>query len=163
MVANVFDGMAALAGSWTAFAAGWAGLAVASGALHFHPRSAPKLTHYALQLNWRGSTLAPAVGPEDTTYTRVAGAPVALFDHGRALTIAAEPVFAPALSLKALIFDLDGVLNDTAEDHCATWGDLARRHGFTFDRAFNEHLKTNFDIEQNGAPTSLSKKVNALP
>jgi alpha,alpha-trehalose phosphorylase len=33
------------------------------------------------------------------------------------------------------------VLTDTAEDHCEAWGELARRHGFTFDRAFNERLK----------------------
>ncbi|WP_420383726.1 beta-phosphoglucomutase [Novosphingobium sp.] len=133
--------MAALAGSWTALAAGWAGLAVRDGALHFRPQSAPELTHYTLRLNWRGSVLALAVTPEGATYTSIAGAPVTVFDHGRALTVGATPVFAPALSLKALIFDLDGVLTDTAEDHCAAWGELARRHGFTFDRAFNEHLK----------------------
>ena len=133
--------MAALAGSWTALAAGWAGLAVRDGALHFRPQSSPKLERYSLRLNWRGSALALTVGPEGATYTCVSGAPVVVHDHGRALTVGTDPVFAPALSLKALIFDLDGVLTDTAEDHCEAWGELARRHGFTFDRAFNENLK----------------------
>jgi len=133
--------MAALAGSWNALAAGWAGLSVRDGALHFRPQSAPGLVRYTLRLHWRGSVLALSVAPQGATYRLIAGAPVALFDHGRALEIGAEPVHAPALALKALIFDLDGVLTDTAEDHCEAWGELARRHGFTFDRAFNERLK----------------------
>ncbi len=133
--------MAALAGSWTALACGWAGLAVRDGTLHLRPQSAPGLERYGLRLRWRGSVLAIAVAPEGATYNLVEGGSVALFDHGRAYVVGAAPVFAPALALKALIFDLDGVLTDTAEDHFVAWADLARRHGLTFDRAFNERLK----------------------
>ena len=43
--------------------------------------------------------------------------------------------------IKAVIFDLDGVITDTAEYHYIAWKGLANRLGIDFDRAFNEHLK----------------------
>ncbi len=43
--------------------------------------------------------------------------------------------------LKALIFDLDGVLTDTAHYHFLAWKKLADELGFYFDRDINELLK----------------------
>lgn len=43
--------------------------------------------------------------------------------------------------LKAVIFDLDGVLTDTAQFHGLAWRELARSLGLPFDDAFNERLK----------------------
>lgn len=45
------------------------------------------------------------------------------------------------MALKALIFDLDGVLADTAELHYLAWKRLAEELGLAFDRAQNEALK----------------------
>ncbi len=42
---------------------------------------------------------------------------------------------------KAFIFDLDGVITDTAEYHYMAWKNLAVGLGITIDRAFNENLK----------------------
>lgn len=42
---------------------------------------------------------------------------------------------------KAVIFDLDGVLTDTAHYHFLAWQRLADSEGVPFDAAFNEHLK----------------------
>ena len=42
---------------------------------------------------------------------------------------------------KAIIFDLDGVITDTAEYHYQAWKQLAAERGITIDRAFNEQLK----------------------
>lgn len=133
--------MAALAGSWLTLAQGWAGLAVRGGELHFRPVTAPGLSHYALTLQWRGSVIALAVTPEGTTYTLRQGAPVTLHDHGRAIALGTAPVTIARPGVRAVIFDLDGVLTDTAEDHYAAWAELARRHGLRFDRAFNDRLK----------------------
>jgi beta-phosphoglucomutase len=41
----------------------------------------------------------------------------------------------------AVIFDLDGVLTDTAELHFQSWMDLARETGISFDRAANDALR----------------------
>lgn len=42
---------------------------------------------------------------------------------------------------KAVLFDLDGVITDTAEYHFLAWERLAQTIGITIDRKFNENLK----------------------
>jgi beta-phosphoglucomutase len=42
---------------------------------------------------------------------------------------------------QAVIFDLDGVITDTARFHYRAWGELAERLGIGFDLSFNERLK----------------------
>ncbi len=42
---------------------------------------------------------------------------------------------------KLIIFDLDGVITDTAEYHYLAWKQLAESLGVTIDRHFNEKLK----------------------
>ena len=43
--------------------------------------------------------------------------------------------------LEAVIFDLDGVITDTAEYHYLAWKELGESIGIPFDREFNEKLK----------------------
>jgi len=45
------------------------------------------------------------------------------------------------MSLKAIIFDLDGVLTDTAKYHYLAWKKLADELGYYFDEDINELLK----------------------
>ncbi|WP_416306244.1 beta-phosphoglucomutase [Neptunicella sp. SCSIO 80796] len=45
------------------------------------------------------------------------------------------------MSINAFIFDLDGVLTDTAEYHYLAWAELANELGIAFSREDNEHLK----------------------
>ncbi|MDH6671430.1 beta-phosphoglucomutase [Paenibacillus sp. LBL] len=46
-----------------------------------------------------------------------------------------------AKSLKAVIFDLDGIITDTAEYHYQAWKATATELGIPFTREFNENLK----------------------
>lgn len=43
--------------------------------------------------------------------------------------------------IKGFIFDLDGVITDTAELHYAAWKKLSADMGWQFDRALNEKLR----------------------
>ena len=43
--------------------------------------------------------------------------------------------------IKAFIFDLDGVITDTAEHHYLAWNRLAQEMGWKFDREVNEKLR----------------------
>ena len=43
--------------------------------------------------------------------------------------------------IEAVIFDLDGVITDTAEYHYLAWKQLGEELGIPFDREFNEKLK----------------------
>jgi beta-phosphoglucomutase len=45
------------------------------------------------------------------------------------------------MEIKACLFDLDGVLVDTAKYHYVAWRDIARELGFEFSPAHNERLK----------------------
>ncbi|GIN79024.1 MULTISPECIES: beta-phosphoglucomutase [Bacillus] len=49
--------------------------------------------------------------------------------------------------MKAVIFDLDGVITDTAEYHYLAWKHTAEQIGIQIDRSFNERLK-GIDREQ---------------
>lgn len=43
--------------------------------------------------------------------------------------------------LEAVLFDLDGVIVDTANDHYLAWKKIAQKEGIYFDRIINERLK----------------------
>lgn len=43
--------------------------------------------------------------------------------------------------VKAFIFDLDGIITDTAEFHYAAWKEIAGKYGISIDYSFNERLK----------------------
>ncbi|HEX8955637.1 MAG TPA: HAD family hydrolase, partial [Burkholderiaceae bacterium] len=45
------------------------------------------------------------------------------------------------IRFEAVVFDLDGVLTDTARYHYLAWKRLADSLGIAFDEAANEHLK----------------------
>jgi len=46
-----------------------------------------------------------------------------------------------SLAIKGFIFDLDGVITDTAEYHYRSWKRLAEEEGLPFTREDNEHLR----------------------
>ena len=45
------------------------------------------------------------------------------------------------MTLNAVVFDLDGVITDTAHLHFLAWRAVAEEVGITFDEVFNEQLK----------------------
>ena len=47
----------------------------------------------------------------------------------------------PSPEIRGVIFDLDGVLTDTAEYHYQSWQRLADETGLPFDRHANEALR----------------------
>ena len=64
---------------------------------------------------------------------------------------------------KAVIYDLDGVITDTAHYHYLAWKRLAEGEGVHFDEAFNEHLKGidrmgSLDLILAGAPRSYTQE-----
>lgn len=70
------------------------------------------------------------------------------------------------MSLQAVIFDLDGVITDTAEYHYRAWQRLADEEGLPFDRTVNERLRgvsrrESLDIILDGA-TYPPEKIEAM-
>ena len=45
------------------------------------------------------------------------------------------------MKMKAVLFDLDGIITDTAGYHFLAWKTLAKKLGMDIDKEFNEQLK----------------------
>ncbi len=133
--------MAAMAGSWSALAMGWGGLRVIGGQLHLRPRCPAEWQSYRLRLHWRGSLVEITVNAAGANYRLCEGPPLTLFDHGRVITLDKGEFTMPRPQVDAVIFDLDGVLTDTAEAHFQAWKRLCDEEGLPFDRPLNAQLK----------------------
>lgn len=146
--------MAALAGSWHCLAFGFAGLRVVEGRLHFAPNLPGPWGGYRLGLRWRGRRLCLAVAPDGVEYRLLDGPALTVFERGEAIALAPGaavrrplteaarwPLLRPPRPLHALIFDLDGVLTDTARVHYHAWKRLAEEIGVEFDERINRRLK----------------------
>lgn len=62
--------------------------------------------------------------------------------------------------IKAFIFDLDGVITDTAEYHYLAWKQLGEGLGINIDREFNETLKGVSRLESLERILALENKEN---
>ncbi|MDO1527729.1 beta-phosphoglucomutase [Fulvimonas sp. R45] len=141
--------LAAMGGSWMGLAWGFGGLRCHDGTLAFAPTLPAAWRGYRFGLRWRGRQLRVAVHAGCAEYTLLDGEPLAIRHHGRALTLhAGRPAVLPLSGrtrfpqpFKAVVFDLDGVLADTATVHHAAWKKLADEIGLPFDDAVGERLK----------------------
>lgn len=142
---NVRDGVhaAAMGGTWLAMAEGFGGFRVRDGAPCFHPRLPKGWTRLRFRLAWRGRVIEVDADREATRYRLVRGE--ALTVRHRLEPLRLEPG-APAerptgARLRGVVFDLDGVLTDSAEYHYRAWKALADELGIPFDREANEALR----------------------
>jgi alpha,alpha-trehalose phosphorylase len=156
--------MAAMAGSWLALAWGFGGLRVKRDStthpaeLAFDPILPPAWPGYRFGVVWQGRRLAVAVDAAGARYVLAEGASLSILHAGERLTLEAgaplsRPLRTHAASaraqsrvafpqpFKALIFDLDGVLADTAHQHQAAWKRLAAELGLPWDESIGEKLK----------------------
>lgn len=87
--------IAALAGVWTALAAGFGGMRETEVGLRFSPRLPAGLTGLAFGVRIHGCTLRVDVAPSATTYRLSAGSPIAIQHFGEELVLeAGRPVTA---------------------------------------------------------------------
>lgn len=142
---NVKDGVhtAAMGGTYLALVAGFAGMRTAGGRLSFVPRLPAAWRGVRFRVAFRGRELEVSMARHETRYRLLSGPELSL-DH-RLEPVALRPgeqaVASNAPRLRAVLFDLDGVLTDTAEYHYRAWQALADRLGVPFDRRANEALR----------------------
>ncbi|WP_404613623.1 beta-phosphoglucomutase [Rhodanobacter hydrolyticus] len=139
--------MAAMAGSWLALTWGFGGLRVRNG----QPALAPQLPQpwrgYRFGLRWRDTQLRVEVDAAGARYTLLDGDMLDFLHRGepqrlrKGETLQLAHPAAPAHELKAVVFDLDGVLADTAVLHRAAWQQLAAEIDAPLDEATAERMK----------------------
>ncbi|HME39239.1 MAG TPA: beta-phosphoglucomutase [Steroidobacteraceae bacterium] len=144
--------MAAMAGTWLSLVWGFGGLRIdGDGVLQLRPVLPPDWGRYYFSLQWRGCLLTVTVSAAGVHYDLRRGATLTFSHNGASVIVSADnallmplpkivPVARPR-RVDAVIFDLDGVLTDTAELHFQSWSRLAAEIGVPFDRRTNERLK----------------------
>jgi beta-phosphoglucomutase len=112
---NTEDGIhaASAGGVWQALVFGFGGIQLTENGPVANPHLPPNWTRLKFKLNWRGT-----------------------WHHFNL-----SPSVVSATDIRGFIFDLDGVLTDTAEYHYQAWQRLADEEGLPFDRQANEALR----------------------
>ena len=143
---NVADGVhaAAAGGTWLAVVQGFGGFEVRAGAPCFHPRLPSGWTRLRFAVAWRGAVIRVDADRERTRFRLDGGdAPVRIRHQREPLDLepgGTEERPTPP-RLRGAIFDLDGVLADSAEQHYRAWKALADDLGIPFDREANQALR----------------------
>lgn len=143
---NARDGLhtASMAGSWLSLVYGFAGFSVdGQGRCRFAPEVPEEIGPYSFRIIFRGRRLHVSVDPETTMYTLLSGEPLEILHHAQQLSLSTDaPTKVSTLpGLKAVIFDLDGVITSTDEFHYQAWKVLCEQKGWDFSREVNEHLR----------------------
>jgi len=144
--------MAALAGSWLGLTWGFAGLRIIDGQLTFSPTLPAAWPGYSFSLRWRDCVLNINVSADGAQYCLQAGQSLTILHNGTPLLLPSnttQPLAQPHTAARAtfprparaLIFDLDGVLTDTANLHYQAWKRLSDEINVPFDHETNERLK----------------------
>ena len=152
--------MAAMAGSWLALTWGFGGLRVEAGCLRFDPILPPAWRGYRFGVVWKHRRISIVVDADAAHYTLDEGASLgilhagqpALLCEGTTISLALVPHTDRPDSLshadagfprpfKAIVFDLDGVLANTAPLHQAAWHQLADELGLPWAGDLAEKLK----------------------
>ncbi|AHX14548.1 beta-phosphoglucomutase [Dyella jiangningensis] len=140
--------MAAMAGSWLALCWGYGGVRINHGQLSLAPRLPDAWHGYRFGLQWRGSHLRVEVSQTGVHYSLTRGDEVSFHHEGELLqlrkgeSLSLPHRFAEARQpLRAVIFDLDGVIADTAVVHRAAWERLAQEIDAPFDEVLAERMK----------------------
>jgi beta-phosphoglucomutase len=131
---NTDDGIhaASAGGVWQAVVFGFGGIRLTPQGPVAHPQLPPNWTRLQFQLYWRGELYKFDL-PQDKTQERELGI--------RDITQAISGTQSLSLDIRGVIFDLDGVLTDTAEYHYQAWQRLADEEGIPFNREANEALR----------------------
>jgi len=153
---NAADGIhgASAGGVWQAVVFGFGGIQLHDNEPVANPHLPPGWTRLKFKLQWRGKShefdLQPVKGQggqggQGDTGTRGQGGQEKIFPLSPPSSLSSpspsSPTPSSSLDIRGFIFDLDGVLTDTAEFHYLAWQKLADEEGLPFTREANEALR----------------------
>jgi kojibiose phosphorylase len=130
---NAHEGIhgASAGGIWQAVVLGFGGIQMGNSEPIAHPHLPPGWTRLKFKLMWRGKWHEFDLGTGDKE----------IRGQGKWITTNKQPPTTMSADIRGFIFDLDGVLTDTAEYHYLAWQKLADEEGLPFSREANEALR----------------------
>ncbi len=142
---NVSDGIhgATMGGTWLAIIYGFAGMRDTGKILTFKPVIPKAFKRLAFRIIYRGCLLEVDINQQSVKYMLVEGKKLIIRHEHEEVTLLPGKPFEASLrpALKAVIFDLDGVVTNTSEYHYQAWKKLSDELGILFDEDFNNNLK----------------------
>ena len=172
---NVSDGVhiASMGGAWLSLIYGFAGLREFEGEPSFCPRLPAAWSRLSFRLRFRDMILSVGYDREKAVYSLVEtgsdrGKSLKIMHMGRPYTVrSGEPVeISMKPELRAVLFDLDGVITDTSEYHYQAWKRMADEQGYVFSREINERLRgisrmasLEIILEESGVSLSHKEKL----
>ncbi|WP_421657389.1 beta-phosphoglucomutase [Leptothermofonsia sp. ETS-13] len=147
---NAHEGIhaASTGGTWQAVVFGFAGIHLTENGPVATPRLPESWTRLKFQFVWQGQVYKFDLRKSQTSSrkledTELAFSPPRIFPSAVPSSDRVDKLIQPLqpLSLRGVIFDLDGVLTDTSEFHYLAWKRLADEEGVPFNRTANEALR----------------------
>ncbi|MFU8794838.1 MAG: beta-phosphoglucomutase [Dethiobacteria bacterium] len=183
--------MANMAGSWLCLAYGFGGMRTQDGKLSFKPILPDSWERFRFRIYFKGSHLEVRVDQNRVSYHLLQGDSISFTHYDVKVNLLSDEKFEcsyvktnPVKYLNtevdmskdnlvhsckrtAIIFDLDGVLTDTAEFHYQAWRRLAEEEGFAFSREDNEKLRgvsrrASLELVLKGRDISEDKKLELM-
>ncbi|WP_191017980.1 beta-phosphoglucomutase [Treponema zioleckii] len=169
---NSRDGIhtACMAGSWMSVVYGFAGFEDYGGKYSFNPHLPEGWKKLRFALSIRSAVVDVELTREKALYSlREGSEPLTLTHRNEEFTLRAgeEKSFSLKNKLSAVLFDLDGVVTDTAPLHFAAWKKMADEEGLKFDLEMNKKLlgisreaSLEVILKENGVTWSNEKKAS---
>ena len=139
---NTKDGLhiANMGGAYLSIVAGFGGMRLDQDGLRLFPLLPDDWSGYAFPLDFRNSRLLVSVNAEGCAIKLLEGAEVAVTVYDRLICVTQQETQINR-PVRAVIFDLDGVVTDTARFHYAAWKRIATELNIPFDEEKNERFK----------------------
>lgn len=123
--------MANMGGSLTSVLRGFGGIRIEEDGLYIDPYIPEKLGRVRFRFTWRKSLLEIFINGEDVDIRKISGAAVEVILRGKKITI----------GQKAVLFDLDGVLTGTSDNHYEAWKRMCRDLGYELPEEFRDKVR----------------------
>lgn len=139
---NTRDGLhiANMGGAYLSVIAGFGGLRIDQDGLRIFPLLPEGWNGYSFTTVFRGSRILVSVNQNGCALRLLEGetAEIKVFDRWIKVVRTEKQIDRP---VRAFIFDLDGVITDTARYHYKAWKRIADELGISFDEGKNEQFK----------------------
>ena len=167
---NSRDGIhtACMAGSWMSVVYGFAGFEDYGGEYSFNPHLPKEWKKLSFSLAIRGAILDITLTQSEAVYFLREGSELELSHRNEkfVLKTGEKKSFSLKKRLGAVLFDLDGVVTDTAPLHFKAWKVMADEEGLRFDEEINKKLlgisreaSLEVILKENGADWTSEKKA----